>query len=520
MIDNRTVGKTIATLRQARGMTQQQLAAVMNVSHQAVSKWENGAALPDIQTLVDLTQMFGITIEQLLNGEIPSDDSEDSSAEDHIDPIGSFVSGVINDIGSIFKPDPKPATEESSIETDLKPEDPVKDEKAEEKNIDVQQLLQMAPFMSKGALEEMLRRRRDKLTANEIARLAPFLDSAFLEELIVEDSSEINWDVLRRLAPFLKKEVVDGFARAIALGEKYVRTTTNEAGRTAESVCKTLDDVSQKIGRHMDKAVRKVVRFGENVVSEVTKAIDELTAEPVSADSRRTQLRRSAIERALEDGKWDWIAAHVSELQDDSLKQKVADKALSLGMQDWLVDHLPAFADSANIDSAIADGKWDWLGDHAWEFSPELQQRTALAAMNAQNWTWLSTYSDQLDLSPCAAEIAGAARRAGEYALAIQLARCNVPAEQLEPLIQDAFSSGNYAFIAMLRDLIDESVLYEHCHRLAEAGDWANVRHFAAVLSEAHLESLMEQAIEVGDFDAIDMLDSILNKEPLEVDAQ
>ena len=68
MIDNRTVGKTIAALRQARGMTQQQLAAAMNVSHQAVSKWENGAALPDIQTLMELTQLFGITVEQLLSG--------------------------------------------------------------------------------------------------------------------------------------------------------------------------------------------------------------------------------------------------------------------------------------------------------------------------------------------------------------------------------------------------------------------------------------------------------------------
>ena len=63
MIDNRTVGKTIAALRQAKGMTQQQLAAAMNVSHQAVSKWENGAALPDIQTLVELTRLFGITLE-------------------------------------------------------------------------------------------------------------------------------------------------------------------------------------------------------------------------------------------------------------------------------------------------------------------------------------------------------------------------------------------------------------------------------------------------------------------------
>ena len=63
MINNIAVGKTIAKLRQNRNMTQQQLAAALNVSHQAVSKWENGAAMPDVQTLLDLTRLFGVTVE-------------------------------------------------------------------------------------------------------------------------------------------------------------------------------------------------------------------------------------------------------------------------------------------------------------------------------------------------------------------------------------------------------------------------------------------------------------------------
>ena len=62
MIENRAVGRRIASLRQEHSLTQQQLAAMLRVSHQAVSKWESGQALPDIQTMLELTQFFGVTV--------------------------------------------------------------------------------------------------------------------------------------------------------------------------------------------------------------------------------------------------------------------------------------------------------------------------------------------------------------------------------------------------------------------------------------------------------------------------
>ena len=66
MIDNKTVGSAIAALRQAKGFTQQQLAAALDVSHQAVSKWETGQAIPDVETLMALSRLFGVTVDQLL----------------------------------------------------------------------------------------------------------------------------------------------------------------------------------------------------------------------------------------------------------------------------------------------------------------------------------------------------------------------------------------------------------------------------------------------------------------------
>ena len=54
MIDTILVGKQIASLRKAKGLTQNQLGERLNISFQAVSKWERGEALPDISILVDL----------------------------------------------------------------------------------------------------------------------------------------------------------------------------------------------------------------------------------------------------------------------------------------------------------------------------------------------------------------------------------------------------------------------------------------------------------------------------------
>lgn len=47
-IDNEKVGKFIENLRKEKGLTQQDLADILSVSNQAVSKWEGGRNLPDI----------------------------------------------------------------------------------------------------------------------------------------------------------------------------------------------------------------------------------------------------------------------------------------------------------------------------------------------------------------------------------------------------------------------------------------------------------------------------------------
>lgn len=70
MIDNQIVGRNITMLRRRMKLTQQHLAGLVNVTHQAVSKWERGVTLPDVQTMLNLGHLFGVSMEQLLTGPI------------------------------------------------------------------------------------------------------------------------------------------------------------------------------------------------------------------------------------------------------------------------------------------------------------------------------------------------------------------------------------------------------------------------------------------------------------------
>ena len=60
------IGTNIKRLRQNKGVTQEALGEVLCVSSQAVSKWENGSALPDIMILPKLADFFGISIDELM----------------------------------------------------------------------------------------------------------------------------------------------------------------------------------------------------------------------------------------------------------------------------------------------------------------------------------------------------------------------------------------------------------------------------------------------------------------------
>lgn len=63
-----TLGKRIAMLRRQKGLKQEDLANELDVSPQAVSKWENDQTCPDISLLPKLAQLLNVSVDELLSG--------------------------------------------------------------------------------------------------------------------------------------------------------------------------------------------------------------------------------------------------------------------------------------------------------------------------------------------------------------------------------------------------------------------------------------------------------------------
>lgn len=488
MIDNRLVGRRISTLRQANALTQQQLAALMNISHQAVSKWESGQTLPDIQTLIELTHFFGLTVEQLISENEPNLEKDEAKDDECV-----YESDVSAD-----------TAETETIQTDAK---------KEVKHMSIQQLLQMAPFMSKETVEEIVLEIEDRLTAIQIAKIAPYVRPECVEILMDRNKPELTWESLRRIAPFLSREYVDTLARSIACGKETVKPANDGLNKTINEIGKAFDD----IGKGVEKAVKKAWRFGESVINEVSGVINDISNEaneseqPRTRSDRAVELRRRALERALADGKWDWIGSHIDELPPkDTLRGIIAAKAHVEGMEEWLEKYMGGYADAASIDAAIENGNWKWIGDHISQMTDDMQEKAALAAMNAGNWTWLECYVDQLFIKNCANQIATAAIANGADDFAALLAENHLTPVECAALGKHAVDVEKWELLARLVSLMESEAVEALAVQLAEKEKWQQVGLTLEFIGMETAEKLMEMAVEQGNFEAVDMLDAYL----------
>ena len=80
-MDQIKIGKFIAECRKKNGLTQMQLAEKLNITDRAISKWENGKAMPDSSIMLDLCKELKISVNELLSGEMISVENKNEKQE-------------------------------------------------------------------------------------------------------------------------------------------------------------------------------------------------------------------------------------------------------------------------------------------------------------------------------------------------------------------------------------------------------------------------------------------------------
>ncbi len=83
-MDQIKIGKFIAERRKEKGLTQMQLAQELGITDRAVSKWENGRALPDASLMLPLCEHLGISVTELLCGEVVTMENANQALEKQI----------------------------------------------------------------------------------------------------------------------------------------------------------------------------------------------------------------------------------------------------------------------------------------------------------------------------------------------------------------------------------------------------------------------------------------------------
>lgn len=84
-------GEKLQALRKAKGISQDQLAIQLNVSRQAISKWELGTSLPDVENIVEISRFFDISIDYLLKDDLQDKEEIGNKGKKHNAALSSAV---------------------------------------------------------------------------------------------------------------------------------------------------------------------------------------------------------------------------------------------------------------------------------------------------------------------------------------------------------------------------------------------------------------------------------------------
>jgi len=191
------IGRKIANLRKQRDMTQNELADLAGVSYQAVSSWERGLTMPDVSKLPGISQVLGVSIDELLDNAKEVD----------------LVKNVLNQNTSVYVEEELYIDEIAEIAPMLRPSQ-VSElvVHVNTENTGLGQLASIAPFVSQDVLQEMADKLENTDNIGDLCGLAPFLDKEYMDSLALKIEKVSGIGALTGLAPFVSQHVLGELA--------------------------------------------------------------------------------------------------------------------------------------------------------------------------------------------------------------------------------------------------------------------------------------------------------------------
>ncbi|MBQ8955321.1 MAG: helix-turn-helix transcriptional regulator [Clostridia bacterium] len=357
MLNPQIISENIIHLRQKMGLTQQELAAKANVTHQAVSKWENGSSIPDLQTLMTLSRLFGVSLDELLT-EVLADRKAPEAA-----PAA-----------------PQPEAADKQAEAVEAPAEESEEETAEAADahpaFDLRDLVGLAPFLPKDRLSALVLEQIDSVTPEKLVPLAPFLGRQALDEISAKmDFSAVTPNRLIALAPFLSRATLEE-----ALGRMNPESLTpgqltalapfigqNALGRFVRSIgqlpMKMLTMLAPFLSRETLSQQVEGLANGHAPAGreEAVDAAGELTKSRL----RKAMWKGSLAVKLAEEGEFDELEELLPGLDQDTLT-KVVDMAIDADETDFLVENLDRLPGDAQRKIALRlaeNGDFDEIGD-------------------------------------------------------------------------------------------------------------------------------------------------------------
>ena len=190
MFDTVKFGKALSTLRKEADMTQNEVADKLNLSRQAISKYERGETFPDISVLVMIAELFNVTLDELINfGEPTKGESSilKNVANGNAEVVAENISDVVN-LAPLLKP---------SVLARLS-------QKFGEQGIDISDIVILAEYLNDETVMKLVENASfDEIGEELLEKFIPMLNIRSKEAIFQKIlDGEMDWHFIKVLLPY------------------------------------------------------------------------------------------------------------------------------------------------------------------------------------------------------------------------------------------------------------------------------------------------------------------------------